>query len=246
MTEKELQQMKDVATHIEKASQERLVKAANAMSAAEERNNLLARKNRCEKKYGNVIVVQHEDYQWGVINKDGTIVVPFGKYGWIDGFDSGLARVRSHGHSGRVGNAILIIQDLEKGDSIEGKDNIQRFLDEDRKINSDRYAKWGIINEKGEEVLPVEYDDVWNFYGKNRISTRVEKDGVKWDIFFHELNPDLPECDECRQSEDDYYNDYGTHYGEYAGTYAQDVAGFSDDVINDAFDGEPDAYWNID
>lgn len=50
--------------------------------------------------------------------------------------------------------------------------------------------------------------------------------------------------------EDEYndyeQDDYGTHYGEYAGTYAQDVAGYSDDVINDAFDGEPDAYWNID
>lgn len=42
----------------------------------------------------------------------------------------------------------------------------------------------------------------------------------------------------------EYYCD--THYDEYAGTYAQDEAGYSDDVINDAFDGEPDAYWNID
>lgn len=41
-------------------------------------------------------------------------------------------------------------------------------------------------------------------------------------------------------------DDYGTHYGEYAGTYAQDVMGYSDDVINDAFDGEPNAYCNID
>ena len=41
-------------------------------------------------------------------------------------------------------------------------------------------------------------------------------------------------------------NDYGTHYGEYAGSYAQDVGGYSDDVIDDAFDGDPDAYWNID
>ena len=41
-------------------------------------------------------------------------------------------------------------------------------------------------------------------------------------------------------------DDYGTHYGEYDRTYAQDVAGYSDDVINNAFDGEPDAYWNID
>lgn len=44
----------------------------------------------------------------------------------------------------------------------------------------------------------------------------------------------------------DEFDDYGSHYGEYAGTYAQDVAGYSDDVINDAFDGEPEAYWNID
>ena len=45
---------------------------------------------------------------------------------------------------------------------------------------------------------------------------------------------------------DDYEDNYGSNYGEYAGTYAQNVAGYSDDVINDAFDGEPDAYWNID
>ena len=48
--------------------------------------------------------------------------------------------------------------------------------------------------------------------------------------------------------EEDYYDEfeaYGTFYGEYTETYAQDVAGYYDDVINDAFDGEPDAYWNI-
>ncbi|MDD5870210.1 MAG: hypothetical protein PUC77_01830 [Bacteroidales bacterium] len=50
----------------------------------------------------------------------------------------------------------------------------------------------------------------------------------------------------------DYYDDYDQdyyeheHYGDYAGTYAQDVAGYSDDVINDVFEGDPDAYWNID
>ena len=45
---------------------------------------------------------------------------------------------------------------------------------------------------------------------------------------------------------DDEDKDYGTHYGEYAGTYAQDVAGYSDAVIDDVFEGDPDAYWNID
>lgn len=41
-------------------------------------------------------------------------------------------------------------------------------------------------------------------------------------------------------------DDYRQHYEEYAGTYAQDVAGYSDEAIDAAFDGEPDAYWNID
>ena len=40
-----------------------------------------------------------------------------------------------------------------------------------------------------------------------------------------------------------YYEDYED---EYAGTYAHDVAGFSDEEIDTIFDGEPDAYWNID
>lgn len=43
-----------------------------------------------------------------------------------------------------------------------------------------------------------------------------------------------------------YDDDYGTHYGEFSGSYVQDEMGYSDDVINDAFEGDPDAYWNID
>ncbi len=56
-----------------------------------------------------------------------------------------------------------------------------------------------------------------------------------------------------------YYNDYEDYedsydecfddnesYGQYAGSYAQDVEGYSDDIIDEVFDGDPDAYWNID
>ena len=42
--------------------------------------------------------------------------------------------------------------------------------------------------------------------------------------------------------EDDIYNGYG----KYKGSYAQDVMGYSDDDIDTIFDGDPDAYWNID
>ncbi len=54
----------------------------------------------------------------------------------------------------------------------------------------------------------------------------------------------------CYPNPDEYDDFVDSHYertyGEYAGTYAQDDAGYSDEEINDIFDGEPDAYWNID
>lgn len=45
--------------------------------------------------------------------------------------------------------------------------------------------------------------------------------------------------------EDDYYEEEKT-YERYNGSYAQDVEGWSDQDIDDVFDGDPEAYWNID
>lgn len=106
--------------------------------------------------------------------------------------------------------------------------------------------KWGLINESGNEVLSVEYDNIWSFYNKKRTTTKVVKDGVAQNVVLSKLigTDNIQEADTL--SNDDGWNDYGTNYDEYAGSYAQDVEGYSDDVIDDAFDGEPDAYWNID
>lgn len=43
----------------------------------------------------------------------------------------------------------------------------------------------------------------------------------------------------------DDWHDGCDDYGQYSGTYAQDVEGWSDDLINDALDGCPEAIWNI-
>lgn len=101
--------------------------------------------------------------------------------------------------------------------------------------------KWGIINIQGEEILPVEYSNIWNFYNKNRYTVRIEKDGVSSDFTLRYKPKDCTSYRNC-----DSRDNYGTHYGEFSGSYAQDVMGYSDDVINDAFEGDPDAYWNID
>ncbi len=45
---------------------------------------------------------------------------------------------------------------------------------------------------------------------------------------------------------DDFDYSEDQHYDEYAGSYAQEVEGWSDEMIDDVLDGDPDAYWNID
>lgn len=209
-------------------------------------------KYKSYKEYGNVIVAQRSDYLWGVLDHEGNEIVPFGKYGWIDEFDQGLARVRTHGKTGRVANTVAIIDlDSDTTKVIKGREYLEAYIKLDRARHPETYAKWGIINEQGEEVLSTKYDNVWNFLGKERFSTRVVLNGEAHEVFFHDLNPNLPRRgvkNYGRRKECDFdpYDDYGTHYGEYAGSYAQDVMRYSDDVINDAFDGDPDAYWNID
>lgn len=44
----------------------------------------------------------------------------------------------------------------------------------------------------------------------------------------------------------DPYEEEEMTYERYNGSYAQDVEGWSDQDIDDVFDGDPDAYWNID
>lgn len=56
-------------------------------------------------------------------------------------------------------------------------------------------AKWGIIDEEGKEILPLEYNDIWDFYKGDWDAARLAKDGHQYNFFFkyRELIPfDLP------------------------------------------------------
>lgn len=108
-----------------------------------------------ENTYGNVKVIQNNSYQWAVTDLLGKVIVPFGKYDWIDGFDQGLARVK---------------------------------IGKEPSTKANNSNLWGIINERGEEVLPVEYNEVWKFLGKNRHTTTVKKNGITKLIYFRDLN----------------------------------------------------------
>ncbi|MBD5338369.1 MAG: WG repeat-containing protein [Bacteroides sp.] len=82
-----------------------------------------------------ILTIQHMDGQYEVMSVDGKVIIPKGKYAWIDSFDSGLSRV--------------YVGDCDK-------------------------KRWGIVDSRGNIILPLKYSDIWNFYMKNRLDTTVE------------------------------------------------------------------------
>jgi hypothetical protein len=66
-------------------------------------------------------------------------------------------------------------------------------------------------------------------------------------IFDKSEGTDDIEEDDIEEDNIDYYPDYEEeYYSPYEGTYARDVEGLSDDFIDNALGGDPEAYWNID
>lgn len=96
--------------------------------------NIVTMENIKEKLYNNIKVIQNKDYKWGVEDDSGKVIVPYGKYDWIDSYWNDLARVSKRN-------------------------------------------KWGAINTKGEEVIPVVFDNMWNFCEKDYDSIIVEIGG---------------------------------------------------------------------
>ena len=108
--------------------------------------------------------------------------------------------------------------------------------------------KKGLYNELGNEVLPIQYDSLRfsypeypeSIYAKSirvlgKIGDERERDLIDYGV----KNDNNTKHGRCSTYE-------RTTYERYGGTYAQDEMGYSDDDIDTIFDGDPDAYWNID
>ena len=133
------------------------------------------------------------------------------------------------------GNLIIEV----KYDEIYFNSNIPLFV---VKLN----GKYGLINTKGDEIITFGdldkeeclfkafefgcYRSVDHYGSYGRLRNSETK---------HHFSKTITDSSLIQESHKKKYKDF-------AGSYAQDVMGYSDDVINDAFEGDPDAYWNID
>ena len=97
-------------------------------------------------------------------------------------------------------------------------------------------GKYGFINKRNELIVPFEYDAV-EYHFKNSKGALVKEST----IFVFDLNGNI--SDSYPKEAEEYYNDYddSPSYNKYG---APD--GYTDQAIDDAFDGDPSLIWNID
>lgn len=104
---------------------------------------------------------------------------------------------------------------------------------------------WGLINTSGEVRIDCNYDSIKEIKQYETKAIVVEN-GEEKEI---DLKPLYNKITSNREESIDEYDDSSCEsptYDRYSGSYAQDVMGYSDDDIDTIFDGDPEAYWNID
>ena len=187
----------------------------------------------------NERVQTYDNIKWGLLDTSGNVIIDCEYIYIYESDDKELFSLKNHDKGycvvNRKGNVIV---PYGKYSIIDG------FTKGYARVKQNE--KWGIIDTTGKVVVPIEYDSIWSFHNRKDLnSTRVIKRGQNELRFYFDTGELRGSHNSitCHNNEDE---SYGTHYGEFAGSYAQDVMGYSDDVINDAFEGDPDAYWNID
>jgi WD40 repeat protein len=86
----------------------------------------------------------------------------------------------------------------------------------------------------GTKIVSASRDNTIKIWGEEEIENFIPNGDFNNNYDYNYRNYDY----------DNYENE--RTYGRYGGSYAQDVEGWSDQDIDEVFDGDPDAYWNID
>ena len=116
--ENKIEQTANAFTQMDEEFENEIEQAANALTEKEllkqsEMEYLEAKASgdvRSEKEYGNLTIIELTKSRFGIKCNAG-FIVPFGKYEWIEGFDHGLSRVRTHGLTGYTKNITAIFDD---------------------------------------------------------------------------------------------------------------------------------------
>lgn len=87
----------------------------------------------------------------GVMNENGKVCIPIGKYEEVNVLNPNLAIVKSIGKNGIVDKNGTMIVPIGKYDRLSYRHGILTYS---------QNGKWGVLNEKGHQATPAEYDNI--------------------------------------------------------------------------------------
>lgn len=170
--------------------------------------------------------------KWGLINVKGEYILK-PEYNRISDYEANVYIINANYKYAVCDSSGNIIVDFGEYDFIYPPFNYLGLA----KVKKNK--KWGIINKEGNLVLPIKYDNIWNFQGKFREDTIVEKDGIKKTILFKDLLIKEKMSVEDEDFVDDY--EYSNNYDENDNESAYDNPYYNDNLD---FDQQDQEFWN--
>ena len=134
---------------------------------------------------------------------------------------------------------------------LNGDIKIEPTFEEVRRFSAGRAVykqdgRYGFIDINGKKITPPLYSDAESFdVVKQKAIVYIGKYYNYVNLNGELLADWLPDHKNVHKHFNEAYNEE-KHYNRYNGAYAQAIEGWSDEEIDEAFDGYPDAYWNID
>lgn len=149
------------------------------------------------RQFCNGLAAVRINEKWGYINSLGSTVIPF-QYDWVSsfgefGFDENIAVVKNNIDKNKIPMFTACPSWLinKRGEKITPKYGIIFPIEKKLSIVNDGVnfesigknfaisdGKWGVINKKGKEIIPCEYDLIYPF---RDVITFVQKNG-KWGV----------------------------------------------------------------
>lgn len=180
---------------------------------------------------------------YGLINFQGKEIIPVNKYNIIPSIDnkSLFTIVNNHNQYGvfsvirKRGNTYKVREIVPFGiyGHIDGFDKGLSRVSERVIAENDNIAiRWGIINEEGKKVVLTEYSRIETFYNRDTSCTMATRGCKHKALYFDEIKANYKKYEEIRkQHQRENYPENNPYYCDT-------------DIINEAFEGDPDALLN--
>ena len=183
-------------------------------------------------------IVRNRDNKWGIVDAANNIISDLIYTGYVKHLRSPLIYKTSAEIF--LDNNGYVLVSLSNGAQLTSHYEYIHFDGWHYKVQNK--GKYGVYDKDGLCIIPCEYDYIGPLIG----NIYVRKNGTEGYIVNGTFIQNEQNGEKKSAKGTVYTPKDRATYNNYHGSYAQDEMGYSDDDIDSIFDGDPNAYWNID